>query len=76
MEKLRSTLKQLVRDWSEEVSGAFLLSYIFVYRLVAHVSDFQGKPERDACYEPMKQALLEHFSDIPEEERYRLIIHE
>ncbi|KAH9903376.1 N2227-domain-containing protein [Cubamyces lactineus] len=53
MEKLRSTLKQLVRDWSEE-----------------------GKAERDACYEPMKEALLEHFSDIPEEERrnFRVLV--
>ncbi|KAI0074325.1 N2227-domain-containing protein [Panus rudis PR-1116 ss-1] len=47
MDKLRSTLKQFVRDWSEE-----------------------GKIERDVTYEPMKQALLEHFSDIPLEERH------
>ncbi|KAG9043300.1 hypothetical protein FS837_009763 [Tulasnella sp. UAMH 9824] len=46
MDKLRSTLKQFVRDWSE-----------------------QGKPERDLCYKPMIDALLEHFSDIPQEER-------
>ncbi|CDO77418.1 hypothetical protein BN946_scf184857.g25 [Trametes cinnabarina] len=53
MEKLRSTLKQLVRDWSEE-----------------------GKNERDACYEPMKEALLRHFSDIPEDERrnFRVLV--
>ncbi|KAI0698982.1 N2227-domain-containing protein [Cerioporus squamosus] len=46
MDKLRSTLKQLVRDWSVE-----------------------GKSERDLCYKPMKEALLQHFSDIPAEER-------
>ncbi|TFK75538.1 N2227-domain-containing protein [Pluteus cervinus] len=40
MDKIRSTLKQFVRDWSEE-----------------------GKLERDVCYEPMKGALLQHFSD-------------
>ncbi|KIO16385.1 hypothetical protein M407DRAFT_246994 [Tulasnella calospora MUT 4182] len=49
MDKLRSTLKQFVRDWSE-----------------------QGKPERDMCYKPMIDALLEHFSDIPQEERLNI----
>jgi carnosine N-methyltransferase len=47
MDKLRSTLKQFVRDWSEE-----------------------GKIERDSCYEPIKEALVAHFSDIPEQERH------
>ncbi|KAG2112813.1 N2227-domain-containing protein [Suillus cothurnatus] len=42
MDKLRSTLKQFVRDWSEE-----------------------GKEEREACYTPMKEALVAHFSDKP-----------
>ncbi|KAG6847774.1 hypothetical protein H0H93_006054, partial [Arthromyces matolae] len=46
MDKLRSTLKQFVRDWSEE-----------------------GREEREACYEPMKDALVEHFSNVPIEER-------
>ncbi|KAF8953329.1 N2227-domain-containing protein [Flammula alnicola] len=46
MDKLRSTLKQLVRDWSEE-----------------------GKAEREACYKPMKDALVQHFSDVPLEAR-------
>ncbi|KAI5119470.1 hypothetical protein M0805_007204 [Coniferiporia weirii] len=49
MDKLRSTLKQFVRDWSEE-----------------------GKVERDACYEPMKEALLKHFASVPNEERSKL----
>ncbi|GJE86375.1 N2227 domain-containing protein [Phanerochaete sordida] len=49
MEKLRSTLKQFVRDWSAE-----------------------GKAERDVCYEPMKQALLAHFADVPVEDRGKL----
>ncbi|KAI0649903.1 N2227-domain-containing protein [Trametes meyenii] len=53
MDKLRSTLKQLVRDWSKE-----------------------GKAERDLCYEPIKEALIQHFSDIPEEERrnFRVLV--
>jgi len=53
MEKLRSTIKQFVRDWSEE-----------------------GREERDACYQPMKDALVEHFSDIPAEERcnFRVLV--
>jgi len=46
MDKLRSTLKQFVRDWSEE-----------------------GTNEREACYRPMKEALLQHFANIPSEER-------
>ncbi|THH28862.1 hypothetical protein EUX98_g5320 [Antrodiella citrinella] len=49
MEKLRSTIKQFVRDWSVE-----------------------GKVERDVCYEPMKESLLEKFSDMPFEERHNL----
>ncbi|RDB17307.1 Carnosine N-methyltransferase [Hypsizygus marmoreus] len=49
MDKLRSTLKQFVRDWSEE-----------------------GTEEREACYTPMKDALVNHFSNIPAEERGRL----
>ncbi|KAI0752760.1 N2227-domain-containing protein [Daedaleopsis nitida] len=53
MDKLRSTLKQLVRDWSVE-----------------------GKAERDVCYEPIKEALLRHFDDIPPEERrnFRVLV--
>ncbi|KAN0136924.1 N2227-like domain containing protein [Lactarius tabidus] len=47
MDKVRSTLKQLVRDWSEE-----------------------GREEREASYQPIKEALLAHFSDIPTEERH------
>ncbi|KAG6829630.1 hypothetical protein H0H92_003963 [Tricholoma furcatifolium] len=49
MDKLRSTLKQFVRDWSE-----------------------QGREEREACYQPMKDALIEHFSHIPIEQRSNL----
>ncbi|EJD01859.1 N2227-domain-containing protein [Fomitiporia mediterranea MF3/22] len=49
MDKLRSTLKQFVRDWSDE-----------------------GKSERDVCYEPMKDALLRHFANVPEAERSKL----
>ncbi|KAF8513215.1 N2227-domain-containing protein [Gautieria morchelliformis] len=46
MDKLRSTIKQLVRDWGEE-----------------------GRAEREACYTPMINRLLEHFSQVPVEER-------
>ncbi|KAK0199327.1 N2227-like protein-domain-containing protein [Desarmillaria ectypa] len=49
MDKLRSTLKQFVRDWSEE-----------------------GKEEREACYSPMKDALLKHFASSSDEERKKL----
>jgi len=49
MDKLRSTLKQLVRDWSEE-----------------------GNAEREACYKPMKDALVQHFANVPFEERRKL----
>ncbi|KZT65003.1 N2227-domain-containing protein [Daedalea quercina L-15889] len=53
MDKLRSTLKQFVRDWSEE-----------------------GRAEREVCYAPMREALLEHFSDIHPEERrnFRVLV--
>ena len=62
MDKVRSTLKQLVRDWSEEVGATS--------PLLVHVSSpAQGKEEREASYQPIKEALLAHFSDIPMEER-------
>lgn len=46
MDKLRSTLKQFVRDWSEE-----------------------GAVEREQCYKPLIDALLEYYPDAkaPEE---------
>jgi carnosine N-methyltransferase len=50
MDKLRSTIKQFVRDWSAE-----------------------GSAERETCYQPMKDALVTHFADIPPEERYGLL---
>jgi hypothetical protein len=34
------------------------------------MSKMQGKDEREASYRPIKEALLEHFSDIPMHERY------
>jgi carnosine N-methyltransferase len=63
MDKLRSTLKQFVRDWSEEVSN------LIFFPRPQILTEHQGQKERDACYQPMKDALVEHFSDIPEEER-------
>ena len=54
MDKLRSTLKLFVRDWSHDV-GVLLFP-------CHHVATcLQGKPERDACYEPMKEALMTYF---------------
>ncbi|KAJ7176344.1 N2227-domain-containing protein [Mycena crocata] len=49
MDKLRSTLKQFVRDWSVE-----------------------GREEREACYGPMKDALLRHFAAVAAPGRARL----
>ncbi|OUM67565.1 hypothetical protein PIROE2DRAFT_4969 [Piromyces sp. E2] len=46
IDKVKSTLKQFVRDWSDE-----------------------GKLEREQTYTPIKDALLEYFQDIPEEDR-------
>lgn len=37
--------------------------------LISFANDGQGKPERDACYLPMTNALLEHFSGVPPEAR-------
>lgn len=54
MDKLRSTLKLFVRDWSQDV-GVLLFPRHHV------ATCLQGKPERDACYEPMKEALMTYF---------------
>ena len=66
MDKVRSTLKQLVRDWSEEVSTT---SSCDKYSSKNTNLKIQGKEEREASYKPIKEALLDHFSDIPMEER-------
>lgn len=29
----------------------------------------KGRDERDSCYKPMLDALLDHFSDAPEDQR-------
>ncbi|KAF9817374.1 hypothetical protein IEO21_03515 [Rhodonia placenta] len=49
MDRLRSTLKQFVRDWSEE-----------------------GRAEREVCYVPIRDALLDHFAHVSIEERRKL----
>ena len=67
MDKVRSTLKQLVRDWSEEVSN---FRCVRPYPSKIHSCEKQGKDEREASYRPIREALLEHFSDIPMQERY------
>ncbi|KAF9363058.1 hypothetical protein BGX34_004974 [Mortierella sp. NVP85] len=46
MEKVQGTIKQFVRDWSEE-----------------------GKPEREAIYDPMVQELKNWFANVPEDKR-------
>lgn len=53
VDKARSTIKQLYRDWSIE-----------------------GKPERDACHNPILAALSEHLSegDPPQRHRYRVLV--
>ncbi|THH09004.1 hypothetical protein EW145_g2315 [Phellinidium pouzarii] len=71
MDKLRSTLKQFVRDWSEEVLISYFVKKIRP-RILTELQKSQGKIERDACYEPMKEALLKHFVTVPKEERSKL----
>ena len=61
MDKLRSTLKQFVRDWSTEVKttpnvkGVLYLS--------------QGEAERKSSYGQMEEALVQHFAHVSEEDR-------
>jgi carnosine N-methyltransferase len=64
MDKVRSTLKQFVRDWSDEV-----LQTPFFTQCSTYLWRSQGREEREACYKPLKDALVEHFFDIPEKER-------
>lgn len=68
MDKLRSTIKQFVRDWSEEVRAVLneLLTALF---LTTRRCGGQGKPERDSTYTPIVEALKDHFRDIPDERR-------
>lgn len=63
MDKLRSTLKQFVRDWSEEVR------FIVICRSNSNVDPFKGLVERSACYQPMVDALVRHYptATTPEE---------
>lgn len=64
-DKVRSTIRQFVRDWSEEVrcgpyGPVFFDSHVF----------WQGKQERDTCYAPCLDALEKHYAHIPADERY------
>jgi len=70
MDKLRSTLKQLVRDWSEEVSPD---GTVYFPLHSCDTSSFQGKEERETCYKPMKDALEQHFVNISPEARSILL---
>ena len=65
MDKLRSTLKQVVRDWSEEVGNATLLK-----KKKPNQNPLQGKGERETCYTPMVDALINHFQNVPPDERF------
>lgn len=50
--------------------GAKRLVKIFSLQSISWLSVLKGKLERDASYGPMVAALLDHFSDIPREERW------
>ena len=65
MDKLRSTLKQFVRDWSTEVSTRVPLKASSSPYLDSH----EGEQEREACYKPMKDALLQYYSHVPKSRR-------
>ncbi|TFY59989.1 hypothetical protein EVG20_g7589 [Dentipellis fragilis] len=69
MDKLRSTLKQFVRDWSEEV-GERLYPSLFLPASDGPGSHARGKEEREESYRPLKEALVAHFADIPPGERH------
>ncbi len=71
MDKVRSTLKQLVRDWSEEVRLIpFVVCVHIPLKSTLVKKTKQGRDERESSYRPIREALLEHFSDIPMQERY------
>jgi carnosine N-methyltransferase len=68
MDKVSSTLKQFVRDWSKEVGLWSCYNFI-------RITDrrLQGKAERDACYSPMIEALLKKFPD-EDTRKYRRVV--
>lgn len=51
MDNLRSCLRQLMREWSEE-----------------------GRPEREACYQPILEALEEYFPRIQERSTQKVLV--
>ncbi len=60
-DKVRSTLRMFVRDWSKEVSIAHV---IFTEPSSPTSSMLQGEKERLACYQPCLEALDKHFSHV------------
>lgn len=67
-QRLRSTLRQCVRDWSVVVSSSFPLGVAgkLTDSSSAHV---QGKEERDTAYQPILDALEEQYKDLDMEQR-------
>lgn len=51
MDNMRSCLRQLMREWSDE-----------------------GRPEREACYRPILEALEEYFPRIPERATQKVLV--
>jgi hypothetical protein len=74
MDKLRSTIKQFVRDWAEEVSlvhykRGWARKRVDVYSKLLLVLTPQGKAERDVTYTPLVQELMAHFLHVLPSER-------
>lgn len=68
LQRLRSTLRQCVRDWSVVVSSPSLLGG--ACRLTEASSAYaQGKEERDTAYQPILDALEEQYKDLNLEQR-------
>lgn len=76
LDKIRSTIKQFVRDWSEEVRlpclrtlhecrGREVLTASPTFGRLYN----QGKAERDAAYNPILDALDSRFGHVPVESR-------
>jgi len=68
IDKVRSTLKQFTRDWGAEVSILITNSIAINWRILT-ICVWKGKRERDACYQPMLEALLRHFGNVSEANR-------
>ena len=67
--RLRSTLRQFARDWSEAVCSPG--------RRALRVADVlvQGRGERGATYKPMLSSLRAHFKDMSPDETCADLLH-